>query len=337
MNDHSDPLWNPQASADDDLARIQRLLAPYGVRARGLEIPETPRIQRRRSRAMPWAIAAAVALLLVAAGYQYRLAWTPGSSWVAVRHAPSAGDGLVRLSPGQSLATASKESATITVARIGSIALSPDSRLRLVQTEAGTHRVALERGHMRARIWAPPGYFSVRADAAEVVDLGCDFDLWKRPDGSGRVFVRSGWVSYRVGRDDILVPENYGLNFVGTHAQTPMRSDASIAFTDAIGALEQAIATGGARSRSTRVAAAAVSHSARDVDGFSLLSLLSRWPVLANTALYPRLGMALGVDTQDPGHRLAWEAGDQEAIDAWWKQIPSQPKRWWGNWMDLLG
>ncbi len=337
MNEHSDPLWNPQASADDDLARIQRLLAPYGVRARGLEMPETPRIQRRRSSAMPWAIAAAVALLLLGAGYQYRLAWTPGRSWVAVRHAPSASDGLTRLSPGQSLATASKESATITVARIGSIALSPDSRLRLVQTEAGTHRVVLEQGHMRARIWAPPGYFSVRADAAEVIDLGCDFDLWKRPDGSGRIFVRSGWVSYRAGTDDILVPEHYGLNFVGANAQTPTRSDASIAFTEAIGALERAVGTDGARSPSVQTAAAAVAHAARDVDGFSLLSLLSRSPALANTELYPRLGVALGVDAKDPIHRLAWEAGNQEAIDAWWKKMPSQPKRWWGNWLDVLG
>lgn len=337
MSEDKDPLWNPDAAPDYELARIQRLLAPYGARARGLEMPQVMPARRRRARALPWAMAAALALAMLGAGYQYRLAWTPGESWVAVRHESSTGNEETQLSPGQSMETKVDESATISVARIGTIKLSPNSRLRLDETEAGNHRVALEQGHMRARIWAPPGYFGVRAASAEIVDLGCDFDLWKRPDGSGRVFVRSGWVSYRVGNDDILVPEHYGLNFSDTHAQTPTRADAPIVFTKAIIELEHVLATEGSSSAAAQVAAAAVAHAARDVDSFSLLSLLSRWPALANTALYPRLGAALGVDAVDPSHRLAWEAGDQAAIDAWWKKMPSQPKQWWGNWTDLFG
>ncbi len=337
MTDRNDPLWNPNAHADDELDRIQRALSPYGARARGLSMPAIQAVSPKQRRALPWAMAAALALLLLGGGYQYRLAWAPGSSWTVVRSEAFTGAGREQLRPGRTLETASNQTATIGVARIGSIVLSPGSSLRLVETAAGKHRVALELGHMRARIWAPPGYFGVRADAGEVVDLGCDFDLWKRADGSGRVFVRSGWVSYRVGTDDILVPEQYGLNFEGKHAQTPMRLDAPVALTRAIVTLEQVLSVEGARSRSAQVAATAVARAARDIDDFTLLSLLSRWPILANTSLYPRLGIALGVNEEDPNHRLLWEAGDQEAIDAWWKKMPSQPKQWWGNWMDLVG
>ncbi|MGI8561717.1 MAG: FecR domain-containing protein, partial [Luteimonas sp.] len=233
--------------------------------------------------------------------------------------------------------TASNETAKIAVARIGSIALSPDSTLRLVETEKGKHRVALEQGHLRARIWAPPGYFGVRAGSAEVVDLGCDFDLWKNHDGSGRVFVRSGWVSYRVGVEDILVPEGYALSFAGRTAQTPLRPDAPGAFASAVRELERVAGSGDADGKAVEEAAQRVASAARDRDAFTLLSLLSRQPRLASTALYPRLGAALGVRADDLAHRQAWQTGDHRAINAWWKKIPTQPKRWWANWKDALG
>ena len=41
MIDNDDPLWNPAAQADEDLARIQNLLGRYGVRARDLSAPRS--------------------------------------------------------------------------------------------------------------------------------------------------------------------------------------------------------------------------------------------------------------------------------------------------------
>ena len=42
MIDDDDPLWDPAAQADEDLARIQNLLGRYGVRARDLSLLEWP-------------------------------------------------------------------------------------------------------------------------------------------------------------------------------------------------------------------------------------------------------------------------------------------------------
>lgn len=332
MTEHDDPLWNPEAPADDDLARIQRLLGRYGVRARELPLPAID--VHRGPRALPWVLAAGIALALLGGGYKYRLAWTPGSTWSVLLSEGHEVEKETRLAPGQSLSTARKESATIAVARIGRITLSPDSSLRLVETETGKHRVALEHGHMRARIWAPPGYFAVRADLGEVVDLGCDFDLWKDRNGSGRVFVRHGWVSYRIGTEDILVPGGYALSFADGQAQTPLRTDAPAGFVRAVHALEAAISS---KSPGIDEAAQRVAETARDKDAFTLLSMLTRWPSLARTMLYPRLGEALGVREDSAGHRRAWEAGDQHAINAWWEKIPRQPKQWWTNWKDAVG
>ena len=170
----------------------------------------------------------------------------------------------------------------------------------------------------------------------EVIDLGCDFDLWKQADGSGRIFVRSGWVAWRVGAHEILLPAGFGLRFDSLHASTPMRPLASAAFASAIDALERTLVQSGPESSAAIAAANAVAARADDADAFTLLSLLSQHPQLAHGALYGRLAHALGLPGDDASHRRAWAAGDQTAINAWWQRMPTQPKRWLANWSDVL-
>lgn len=344
MTKHDEALWDPQVEPDADLQRLQGLLTPYGVSARGIG-EWTPRQQWTprlvdplpRSRRIVRALAAGLAACaMLYAGHVYRLAWSDGQPWPVTGQASKDLPASVEVSPGEVLATNAQESLTITVARIGSIALSPGSRLRLVETRAGKHRVDLEHGHLRARIWAPPGYFGVIDGASEVIDLGCDFDLWKQGDGSGRVYVRSGWVAYRVGPHEALVPAGYAMHFNAHRLSTPTRPEADAAFVAAVQALERTLVEPEFATFATRSASDAVASAARDADAFTLLSLLSQHPTLAEGALYPRLGSALKVKS-DATHRAAWAAGDTHAIDAWWGRLPTQPKQWWRHWSDVFG
>ncbi|RNF85127.1 hypothetical protein EER27_04930 [Lysobacter psychrotolerans] len=250
------------------------------------------------------------------------------------------------MAQGAVVEAAGKDPLRIAVARIGRIALSPGSRLRLLETRTGAHRVTLEVGHMRARIWAPPGHFRVADGPAEVVDLGCDFDVWKQGDGSGRVFVRSGWVAYRVGSKDVLVPAGFGMRFDARGPATPLRPNATRAFTTSVRDLENALTRADTSdgdmqdidvtAADIRAAADRVAANAADTDAYTLLSLLTVHPDLAGTALYPRLARALRIARTDRTHRAGWIAGDQRAINQWWEKYPTQPKRWWTHWADAL-
>lgn len=332
MNDIDDPLWNPAAKADGDLVRIEQLLSPLGARARGITMPTVRTHQPRHLRGLGWAMAAAVTLMVSAGAFQYRLRWQEGAGWQASR-TTAASTTNSRLDPGHRIVTRPDQTARISVARIGNISLSPDSSLRLERTGTGQHRVRLDSGHMRARIWAPPGYFGVETGSAEIVDLGCDFEVWKQADGTGRVQVLSGWISYRAGDNDILVAEGYAASFDRTRIGTPVRVDAPTAFAQAVHALD---AQSDDNTANVEALAATVAKAARNQDSLTLLSLLTRRPLLARTDIYPRLAEALRVRNDAPGHRKAWEDGDTSAMNAWWERLPRQPKRWLANWNDVL-
>ena len=66
-----------------------------------------------------------------------------------------------KLSLGGALETGSSSGATITVADIGEVEVDPNTRIRLVKTQADEHRLALDHGRMKATISAPPRLFFV--------------------------------------------------------------------------------------------------------------------------------------------------------------------------------
>lgn len=329
MASRPDPLWSPYPSADDDVARLERLLRVYRHQP-STPPPWTaspvPRSQRRRWRAVA-AVGALAATLALATWWPWRLAWTDGAAW------PVAGLAHIDALPlGGELATSEGEHARIEVARIGSLAVSPDTRLSLVETRGGHHRIALDHGHVRARIWAPPGHFGVRTGDAEVIDLGCEFDLWATTDGHGRMLVRNGWVMHAAGGRETLVPAGHAIVFDDNHAGIPRRGDIPAALDAAIDRVDRAMSTGARAVDAEQAIAAQATHA----DAFALLSLLTRYPELADGPLYPRLARLLDVPADDTQHRTAWRAGSIHAIEAWWDRIPRPPKQWWRNWRDAL-
>jgi hypothetical protein len=239
------------------------------------------------------------------------------------------------LAPGERFETAAGDTAHVAVARIGRLQIAPGSAVRMLDSRSGHHRIELEHGRMHARIWAPPGHFGIRSGAMQVIDLGCEFILERRPDGSGSLSVSSGWVLQVLGGREQLVPADHALNFSADGADTPLRHDAPPGLRSALAALDRALQT--ATSTQDRdQQAAAVAQVARDEDRYTLMALLIREPALASGPLYPRLAQALGMPGSDAIHRAAWLQRDRAAIDLWWQRLPSQPKRWWTHWRDAF-
>lgn len=339
MKNDVDPLWDPDAPADAELVQLSRLLRPLGADARGLdrELPLPTPTPARGGVGWRWGagLAASVATLaLLLWGWtRYRLEWEIDRPWL-VHSVQGGAHEVAQLLPGGVLRSAADQTFQLSVARIGGLTLSPGSSLRLLHTAPEQHRVRLEHGHLRARIWAPPGYFGVAIGTAEAVDLGCEFELWKATDGSGQLTVHSGWVQYQLGQRDVLVPAPYTLHFSAAGFGVPLRASAAPAFRAAVDQLTQVLA-GAAYASEWAAASAAVADLAADADAYTLLTLLAQHPHLAAGPIYPRLASALHAP-QDARHRRAWVDGDRAAVDAWWSYLPSQPKQWWRNWADAF-
>ena len=67
--------------------------------------------------------------------------------------------------------------------------------------------MALDRGTIHARIWAPPKLFFVDTQAAVAVDLGCAYTLQVDEKGDGLLRVTSGWVGLEREGRDTYIPE----------------------------------------------------------------------------------------------------------------------------------
>ena len=101
--------------------------------------------------------------------------------------------------------------AELAIADIGKADLGPATLVRLDRTSATGHHLSLERGHMHAKVDAPPRLFAVATPMTDVTDLGCEYTLDIDATGAGSVRVSFGKVELGSGSALVVVPE-------GTHA-----------------------------------------------------------------------------------------------------------------------
>src|SRR5206468_9440007 len=127
-----------------------------------------------RMRMPSFTYLAAAAALVLACGLGLWLArGGPGGgpSWAVVRVTgqPVIGRdriaGTGRLPVGAWLQTDTASRASVAIADVGRLDVDPETRLQLLGTREGDHRVALQRGTVHALIWAPPGEFVVETQA----------------------------------------------------------------------------------------------------------------------------------------------------------------------------
>lgn len=213
-----------------------------------------------------WAVAVAAAVLIAGIALYWRSANRP--RWeVTLTNDGKTSQEAVRA--GDWLQTDASSTAEVRVGTIGTVEVSPQTRLRIVTTRPDEHRISLQHGQIKATISAPPKLFFVDTKSATAVDLGCQYTMNVDDYGNGLLNVTLGWVAFESHGHQSLVPAGAQCR---THADagpgTPYFEDAPKAFVNALEDFD--FAYGGEAS------IRAILANARQRDTLTLWHLLSR-------------------------------------------------------------
>jgi hypothetical protein len=323
---NGDYLWDRSAPVDPVVVRLEETLGPlaFDPARRPLVLPV------RRSLRWPWIFGAA-AVLLVALGmttFSWRLRWPAGQAWTMTLQSGAGSRTASALEVGRSLDVGDSE-AHIGIARLGAMRAQPGTALRLQATATDRHVLAVDRGKIEVRLWAPPGRFVIETPSGTVIDLGCAFKLII-DDRSTTVLVRSGWVQVDNGIDEALIPEGaVSIMTARSRPTTPIYEDAPPAFIGAVRTIEE---PGSDREPWM----SRLLEHARQRDVYTLLMLIERGLPQAEAA---RIAARAAQLVPPPPHvdLDAVARGDRRALSAWYGQLdlPS-PKDWMQNWRDGL-
>lgn len=200
-----------------------------------------------------------------------------------IEGAPKIGEEVAgQIAVGELLETDAHSRARISVADIGTVDVSPNSRVKLVGTGENEHRLSLERGKLHAKIFAPPRLFVVDTPSGKAVDLGCEYTLDVDKDGNSILHVTSGFVALERGGRESIVPAGMMCKTnKGKGLGTPFSAEATEAFRNA---LEQFDFSGGGSN-----AVQVVLREADFYDMVTLWHLLSRVPKSDRGAVYDAL------------------------------------------------
>jgi hypothetical protein len=347
-----DYLWDGSGTPDPDVERLERMLgrlkttapppalydrtwAPASVSGRSRFAAEAEagptRVHWTSPRFLaPALAAAATVVMMVGLTWQTTLApvagWDVAATIGSPRIGSSALTGSGRLAVGDTLVTDSASRAQIDVSTIGQVTIDENSRVRLVETRAGRHRLSLDRGTLHAVIVAPPGEFIVDTPSATATDLGCVYSLHVDEDGSGVLSVAAGWVAFEYDGRESFVPAGASSR---THPRlgpgTPVYDDAEGRFRNELDMIDD-----GPGDKMYGDGLAYVLEHARPRDAMTLWHLVARVPpddrAAVVDALAARVAMPSGV-TRDAVMRL-----DKAAMDQWWDALGLLDTTWWRKW-----
>ncbi|MFN2385862.1 MAG: FecR domain-containing protein [Thermoanaerobaculia bacterium] len=321
-------LWDRSGPPDPEVERLERALSP--LRHSGA----APAIPDRRRVSPLWAIAAAVAAAAVLGAWLLRP--RPGWDVARLEGSPRVGQEQIaesgKLPVGGWLETDASSRAKVRVGGIGQVEVAPNSRVRLLKARVTDHRLALERGSIEARIWAPPRLFFVETPSALAVDLGCVYSLRVDENGGGLLSVTAGWVQLtRPGRDALVPAGANCLMRGGRGPGTPFYDDASPGFRRALEQFDFDPAPGGGLD--------VVLSQARKRDALTLWHLLLRTENAEQELVFARLSALI---PPPPGVTLeAVRERDDRALELWrdeldlpWfqKEVPWWRKAWHRLW-----
>ena len=329
---NDDYLWDGSGPPDAEIVRLEALLEPYRHKGAPLLLPARTPAPRRFASAALQILTAAASLALVASAAWFASAVRP-SGWTvqSLAGTPSVAgariDAPSRLPIGQFVTTDAASRARIDVGSIGVVDVEPNSRLRLLSSRAGEHRMSLDHGQIRALIWAPPRLFFVNTPSATAIDLGCAYKLHVDDRGWGKVRVESGWVAFEYNGHESFIPKDaMCATRPGFGPGTPCYEDVPAGFEDALTILDFS-PTGDVR---RRAALDIVLSGARTKDALTLWHLLSRGTPEERGRVYDR--MAVLVPAPTGATREAIVRGDRRLLDAWWGSLGLDSASWWRIW-----
>jgi cytoskeletal protein RodZ len=217
-----------------------------------------------------------------------------------------------KLAVGEFLETDANSRARVEVANIGEVEIAPNSRVRLVNTSADEHRLALKKGILQAKIFAPPRLFIVDTPSAVAVDLGCEYTLEVDDEGSARLHVTSGFVALENGKYESIVPAGaIALTKKGKGVGTPFAEDASAALRAALYKFD--FEAGGAAALET------VIKEANLYDSLTLWHLLPRVPTGEREKVFAALAALVKPPTEVTKQGIL--RLDKKMLELWWTEI----------------
>ena len=314
LDDDDRYLWDKSGPLDRDIQQLERKLQVLRYEGQAPQM----RIGGRRWRIAPFAIAAVLTLAAGVTWMMFQSADTSGT-WnvVAMKGTPTidsvplVGEG--RLAVGDWLETDNNAQVRVEVADIGDVTLHPNSRLRLLVSEADKrHGLQLARGSIEAFIFAPPRLFFVETASAVAVDLGCHYMLQVDEQGTGRLEVLSGWVSLEHDAIDSIVPRGgVCLTRAGIGPGTPYFNDTADELVQAL--VEFDFEDGGEDAMNV------VLTQARPRDTLTLWHLLSRVEGAQREEVFDRISSFSPLPddvTRDGVLRL-----DEQMLEDWWDAL----------------
>ena len=328
-------LWDRKGEPDAYVEHLETLLKRY-------RFDQPIRVARRTSD-LRWiwytaGLATAAVILFVAYVALIPVFGQPGSEWRVVARGGRpivSGHEIAEsgaLAAGGVVETDASSRAEIRAGRVGRIVVQPGSRVRLVSTAAGRHRLALDRGRIAAKLWSPPFTFGFTTPSAEAFDVGCAFTMDVDDRGTATVRVTSGWVQLETPERQELIPEGaIAIAEAGKRIGTPFFDDASGPFKRALHAFDGDALTAPER----RYVFATLLNEARRQDVYTLLRLSRDLTASERGALYDRV--ALLRPPPSGVTRSGIMANDGAMLDAWRRTLGfPEVKHWWLHWTDAL-
>ncbi|HKF21317.1 MAG TPA: hypothetical protein VKE93_07090 [Candidatus Angelobacter sp.] len=341
-----DYLWDGSGEPDPEIQKMESVLGKLRYNRPAPEFPAFVKSDAPVPRRRFWHIfsrpqfAFAAALLVAAvAGLVWLESRTPkidpATAWdvTSVEGTPQVGSHKIdvthktgKLGQGQVLETDNVSKAVIKSDATGEIEVEPATRLRLVKSGSGIKRLSLERGTIRATIWAPPGEFVVDTPSAVAVDLGCVYTLHVDDSGDGLLRTTLGWVGFKLGDHESFIPAGaVCATRKKTGPATPYFEDASEAFRNALARLDA-----GAMGEERAAALGVVLSQARQRDALTLWHLLARVPEADRGRVYDRLGQLVPAPAGVTREGILLH--DPQMLDLWWNELGFGDTSLWRHW-----